>query len=261
MLNPEKVIPLDTFIELSALLEQECETYSHSLYQCAVAAIAVSQQELARVIEMPTGSGKTWVYALIAKYYLKLGKRVTIIEPNNALYAQTTELLGGIDIRLAIATIDHFYQHPSTVEVVILNEYHHIVQNNGFTVANGGMTGLWMLRNRTAFFCTATSNRGLTRILEQVVSKPVVLTFSSEYELIHKVSPIEGNQIKCCATKEAMLEMVQDDIHNNYEDKPIIVIINGKDQGMLVDILKENNWSKYKIGATPDVLREIRSWH
>jgi superfamily II DNA or RNA helicase len=38
-----------------------------------------------KVIDMPTGSGKTWVQALIAKHYLQLGKKVTIVEPNENL--------------------------------------------------------------------------------------------------------------------------------------------------------------------------------
>lgn len=31
---------------------------------------------------MPTGSGKTWVQAILSKYYISKGKKVTIIEPN-----------------------------------------------------------------------------------------------------------------------------------------------------------------------------------
>jgi superfamily II DNA or RNA helicase len=34
---------------------------------------------------MPTGSGKTWVQALIAKYFMLKEKPVTIIEPNDNL--------------------------------------------------------------------------------------------------------------------------------------------------------------------------------
>ena len=76
---------------------------------------------------MPTGSGKTWVYGLIAKHYLKLWKKVTIIEPNNTLCAQTTELLSNIDYNLSVTTIENFYEMPCKDEVLIVNEYHHIV--------------------------------------------------------------------------------------------------------------------------------------
>jgi superfamily II DNA or RNA helicase len=82
-LSEKQVVPLQDFIKLSTELEKECRYYQHCIYQCAVAGISDSQKEQARVIEMPTGSGKTWVQALIAKYYLAKGKKVTIIEPNS----------------------------------------------------------------------------------------------------------------------------------------------------------------------------------
>jgi superfamily II DNA or RNA helicase len=38
-----------------------------------------------KVIEIPTGAGKTWIYGLIAKYFCSLGKSVTVIVPNENL--------------------------------------------------------------------------------------------------------------------------------------------------------------------------------
>jgi len=49
---------------------------------------------------MPTGSGKTWIQALIAKYFLKKEKSVTIVEPNNTLTNQTLSLLNNLDLEL-----------------------------------------------------------------------------------------------------------------------------------------------------------------
>ena len=55
--------------------------YSHSPYQCAVVAVAASTSNLVRIVEMQTGSGKTWVQGLLAVFYANLGMKVTIIEP------------------------------------------------------------------------------------------------------------------------------------------------------------------------------------
>ena len=74
-----------------------------------------------------------------------------------------------------------------------------------FLITDNGISGIWMLKNRITFLCTATSSRGLEKILHQIVETPVVMKFPSEYELIHKVSPVEGATIKPCENKEEML--------------------------------------------------------
>lgn len=51
---------------------------------------------------MPTGSGKTWVQALIAKYYLNKQKPVTLIEPNENLTSQTLNLLNNLDLEFEV---------------------------------------------------------------------------------------------------------------------------------------------------------------
>lgn len=117
-----------------------------------------------------------------------------------------------------------------------------------------------MMKKRIAFFCTATSNVGLQRILNSVVNTPLVMKFSSEYELIHKVSPIEGSSIKCCNSKDMMIKQVEDDIRINFDEKPIIVITSSDERGLLIETLKANNWNKFREGTSVDVLREVRSW-
>lgn len=54
------------------------------------------------------------------------------------------------------------------------------------------------MKNKIVYFCTATTNKGLEKILHRLVETPVVFKFSSEYELIHKVSPLEAAEIKTC---------------------------------------------------------------
>ena len=73
----------------SQKIKEKCEGYVHSLYQCAIAAITVSNQDLVKIVELPTASGKTWIQALIAQHFLSQGKKVTVIEPNETLRIQT----------------------------------------------------------------------------------------------------------------------------------------------------------------------------
>lgn len=110
------------------------------------------------------------------------------------------------------------------------------------------------------YFGTATSNRGLEKILHSVVNTPAVLKFQSEYELVNSVSPLEGGKIRPCSTKDEWLEAMEDGIVSNYDERPIIVIVDEVTQERVLEILDRNNFGKYKIGASPDNLKEIRQW-
>jgi reverse gyrase len=60
---------------------------------------------------MPTGSGKTWVQGLLAKYFCTHGKRVAIIEPNLVLTEQTIEKVGLVHFNLTVLSMADFYQY------------------------------------------------------------------------------------------------------------------------------------------------------
>lgn len=151
-----------------------------------------------------------------------------MIEPSNILCSQTTELIGGLSFDLTITTIDQFYQFPNEDEVIIINEYHHIIQNKPFSIVNSTLAGLWTFKNRSTYFCTATSNRGLEKILHTIVNTPEVLRFPSEYELINSVSPLDGGTIKPCEDYESKIEAIENEIVLNYDEKPIIIICDDK---------------------------------
>ena len=80
-----RVADFQTVLSCSELVSESCSRYLHSPFQCYAAAMAISSHSQTRVIEMPTGSGKTWVYSILAKYYSLLGKSTTIIVPTDAL--------------------------------------------------------------------------------------------------------------------------------------------------------------------------------
>jgi superfamily II DNA or RNA helicase len=97
--------------------------YRHSPYQAAVAAIAASKEKSFVVVTLPTGSGKTWVQGLLARYYCDSAKRVAILEPTEALLLQTSERLGPVHIEISFYTLEHFYKHGCSEDVLILDEY------------------------------------------------------------------------------------------------------------------------------------------
>ena len=86
------------------------------------------------------------------------------------------------------------------------------------------------------------------------------MKFPSEYELINKVSPIEGATVKPCETKEIMLETLEDDINLNYDERPIIIIIEQNNKDVINEILERRKWNKVRSGVSTEVLREIRGW-
>ena len=72
-------------LRCSEKIQKVCPRYIHNPYQCFAAAISVASHSQVRIVEMPTGSGKTWVYSIIAKHYSEEGKGTTIIVPNETL--------------------------------------------------------------------------------------------------------------------------------------------------------------------------------
>ena len=81
----QEVVPLKTIVDMSKEMSEEVEGYHHCEYQAAVAAVSLCHQDHLVVVVSPTGSGKTWMQGLIAKYHCSQRKRVTVIEPNDVL--------------------------------------------------------------------------------------------------------------------------------------------------------------------------------
>ena len=125
--------------EVSRAVGEEQSFYMQSNYQICIAAVVASKNYQTSVVEMPTGSGKTWVQCLLAKYYCSLGKKVTIIEPNERLKLQTMELIGLVDEGITIVTPQWFYEFPNKDEVVMVNEYDELFMKSPFMATMHGI--------------------------------------------------------------------------------------------------------------------------
>jgi superfamily II DNA or RNA helicase len=62
-------IELRDIVQISQQLSDDVDDYKHSMLQTAIAGIAISQSSDFTIVVSPTGSGKTWIQALIAKHY------------------------------------------------------------------------------------------------------------------------------------------------------------------------------------------------
>ena len=112
--------------------------------------------------------------------------------------------MGTLSFDLSITTISQFYETPLKDEVIVMDEYDQIVTRHAFHVAASGISGLWAFANRRMYAFSASSNRGVERIMYNVVERPQVLSFKSEYELIHGISAVEekrsgraGTRMRC----------------------------------------------------------------
>lgn len=52
---------MDIINTVSKEVEVKCDSYQHNPYQCALAAIILSAPGSFKLIDIPTGSGKTWI--------------------------------------------------------------------------------------------------------------------------------------------------------------------------------------------------------
>ena len=77
---------LDDVISLSKTSESRSKVYKHDLYQAAITGIIASQQKQLTLACIPTGSGKSYIIAMLAlHYYLKTKKEILILVPNDTL--------------------------------------------------------------------------------------------------------------------------------------------------------------------------------
>ena len=65
--------------------DKNCMEYTHNYYQCYMAARAVHGCRNTFAFTLGSGQGKSIVALLIASYYKKQGRKVTIVSPTKQL--------------------------------------------------------------------------------------------------------------------------------------------------------------------------------
>lgn len=207
----------------------------------------------------PTGSGKTWIQGLIAKYYCCQGKGVTIVEPNEILRLQTLEKLSVVDPDIKVATITQFYQYGTPHKLVILNEYDSVVTEQPYHILPTKLTGLWALKGKSVIAFTATTSLAHERLVHNCITPPLPLRFKSEYELVHGSCPVQPPNIVTCRDSSSLMAALSADVEVLYDKKPIIVIYDWNHEVELLSMVRTNN-RRYCKGADAQALSEIRQW-
>ena len=124
----ELVVSLDEMMAISKDIASEVVDYRHSDYQAAIPGVILSNAAAVTVAVAPTGSGKTWIQGLVAKYYCRLGKKVVVVEPSEMLAQQAANKLAFVDFDITITSMRRLFEEGPWHEVVILDEYDAILE-------------------------------------------------------------------------------------------------------------------------------------
>jgi hypothetical protein len=73
---------------------------------------------------------------------------------------------------------------------------------------------------------SATSTASIERVIANNISKPTVIKFLSEYEMVNGTSPIQDAIIETVSTKEEVIKKAMNIVKTNFDIKPIIIIHN-----------------------------------
>ena len=155
--------------------------------------------------------------------------------------------------------IDDFYKYGSKHDVVILNEYDLLINEHSYNEYEQGIKGLWQLKGRNVIAFTATSNTSYERFVNNCITKPTILKFKSEYEMVNGASPISDATILACHDSETMMAAFDNDLAKYYDQKPIIVKNEKEQRDDIIQLLKASKY-RYSVGTKDNALHEVRSW-
>lgn len=253
------VVPLSKMYELSKTVQEEVDDYRHCELQACIAGVAVSQSSNFTIVACPTGSGKTWIQGLVAKYFCSQGKKVIVVEPNDALMKQTAEKLALVDFAINITTIERLYEEGPWHDVIILDEFDSIFNNTPYLPHQQGIKGLWQFKGRKVFGFSATTSTSYERLVSNCIERPVTLKFKSEYKLVHGASPVTDPAVIQCEDTSKLLIHVSGDLIKLYDTHPVIIILNEGQREGVKKILKENRF-RFLETLNDMALDEIKQW-
>ena len=176
----------------------------------------------------------------MAKYYCGQKKKVLVVEPNELLRAQTAEKLVVIDYGITVTSIDRLYVDGPWHEVIIINEYDHIVNQSPYFVQPQVINGLWQFRGHKVIAFTATSSVSYERLVHHCICPPTVLKFKSEFELVHGTAPVADPTIVSCVSNDSLFASLVTDIDKHFELHPIIIIADASYRERLLLHLKDS---------------------
>lgn len=153
-----------------------------------------------------------------------------------------------INYGIEVTSIDDFYKEGSKHDVIILNEYDLLINEHSYYEQQHGIKGLWQLKDRRVIAFTATSNTSYERFVNNCITKPTILKFKSEYEMVNGASPISDATIIACHDSQTMMAAFDNDLAKHYDQKPIIVIHEKEQRDEIIHLLKASKY-RYAVGG------------
>lgn len=89
--------------------------------------------------------------------------------------------------------------------MLILDEYDQILSMLPYLIHGDAINGPWQFRGKNVYAFTATSSRPIERFVHKTVAPFDKLAFTSEYEFIHGIAPLQDGHIKSASSHEEML--------------------------------------------------------
>ena len=188
------------------------------------------------------------------------GKKVTVIEPNQRLKEQTTELIGLVDQDISVVTPEWFYEFQPKDEIIIVNEFDELIFGSPFMATVTGIQGLWSLMNRRVIFFSATTHKCMERIIQDVLGSVVSFSFKSEYEIMNEVSSVTHGTVKTFRDKEDLISSLIDDAKKVVQSTPVIIIKDKSSEAIVEEFLRKLKPERVLHGGSWQNLQEIRNW-
>jgi uncharacterized protein YjgD (DUF1641 family) len=90
-------------------------------------------------------------------------------------------------------------------------------------------------------------------VIQNNVTKPTVIKFKSEYEMIIGTSPIQDAIVESVASQDELIDKAMNLIISQFDSKPIIVIHN-EDQLNLIKKKLDAEKMRFLCGSSEDIM-------
>ena len=107
------------------------------------------------------------------------------------------------------------------------------------------------------FAFSATSSKSVERLVFKTLSMPKKLTFISEYEFIHGISPLQEGHIIPCGSFDNVLGRLKDEMIKTYDSKPLIVISEENQIESIFQIVKSEKFQSFR-GTSKETMMKIK---
>lgn len=142
-------------------LETKCLGYAYIPFQTFVSLKILMANNLTTVVELPTGCGKSYIAAIVAEQYRKLGLRIAIVTTHSFLAEQLKKMLGPLRFDIKVMTMQKALTKVDEFDAFVLDEADACLWELGSIVdiQNDKVAGFWdLLRKRTVLLTANISS-------------------------------------------------------------------------------------------------------